>query len=282
MKVLLNMGFLNLVKDSFRYTTSDWLHVLILGVVIFLAENLDSFHGNSTVIIALNMVLIVVVAFFIFIEAGYFFRIMEETVEGSINPPRFNKLHELLSHGAKEVIIFFIYFSIPIIILFLAAFEFQTYLYAIFMNPQMFAHYVITDIIFYYLIPNLTPNQFDPEFLTFIVAALLAAIVVYFIFIGSLLNMAFHHGTIRSGLDIRRIYKILTKVGFGKLLLIYIILASLTLLLGVDFFSNLDMLPSFYDWNILDLILQLIVIPYLLIFTIRLLGLVGKENQNNL
>ena len=270
------MNFKGLVQDAFRYAAADWYNVLILGVAIFLAENLDTLPGNSPGIGVFDVTFIVIVMFLIFIEAGYFYRIIKETVNGSVNPPRLNKLHKMFSHGIKEVIVFFIYFSIPVIILGLAAFEFQPYLHAIYMNPQIFAHYVITDIIYYYLIPNMTPSQFDPEFTFYILAALLSAILIYFIFLGALLNMA-HHGTIRSGLDIRTVYKRLTKVGVKNLLVIYILLGSLTLLLGVDFFSNMDILPSIYDWNVLDLILQILVIPYLLIFTIRLLGLMDRS-----
>ena len=271
------MKYINLVKDAFSYAAAGWFNVLILGILIFLAENLDHLPGHSGAIGVVDVVFYGIIIFLIFFEAGYFYRIIKETVNGSTIPPRLNRLHSMLLHGFKEVTVFFIYFSIPIVILLLAAFEFQYYLNALSLNPQIFAHYVITDIIYYYLMPSLTPGQFDPEFIFEIVAALCAAILVYFFFLAAILNMGYHQGTIRSGLDLKSVYKMLKTVGVKNLLLIYILLGLLSLLLGVDFFSNwLEEFPTIYGWNILDLVIQILVIPYLLIFTIRFLGLLGR------
>lgn len=270
------MKFVVLIKDAFRYAAADWYNVLILGVVIFLAENLDHLPGNSPGLGVYDSIVYIIIFFLICMEAGYFHRIIKETVNGSVDPPRLNKLQSLFSHGFKEVLVFFIYFSIPIIILALAAFEFQPYMHAIFLNPQIFAHYIISDMVYYYLIPSMTPAQFDAEFVLYILLVLITAIIVYFIFLAALLNMAHHHGTIRSGLDIPSIYQRLKNVGVKKLLVVYILLATVTLLLGVELFYDIPFIPIIYQFDVVDLLVQLFILPYLLIFTIRLLGLIGK------
>jgi len=271
------MKYIALFKDASCFAAAGWFNVLILGVLIFLAENLDHLPGHSGTLGIVDAILYGVIIFLIFFEAGYFYRIIKETVNGSANPPRLNRLPSMFLHGFKEVIVFFIYFSIPIVILALAAFEFQYYLNALSLNPQIFAHYVITDIIYYYLMPSMSPGQFDPVFILEISAALIAAILVYFFFLAAILNMGYHQGTIRSGLDFWSVYRMLITVGVKNLLLIYILLGLLTLLLGVDFFSNwLEEFPVLFGWNVLDLVIQILIIPYFLIFTIRLLGLIAR------
>ena len=276
------MKYIHLFKDALGYAAAGWINVLILGVLIFLAENLDHLTGHNQTLGIFDIILYCIIIFLIFFEAGYFYRIIKGTLNGSTSPPRLNKLHSMLLHGFKEVIVFFIYFSIPIVILALAAFEFQYYLNALSLNPQIFAHYVITDIIYYYLMPSITPGQFDPEFIFEITSALIVAVLVYFFFLAAILNMGRNQGTIRSGLDIKSVYNTLISVGVKNLLFIYILLGLLTLLLGMDFFSNwLEEFPTLFDWNILDLVIQILIIPYLLISTIRLLGLIGKNKITN-
>lgn len=274
------MKYITLAKDSLRYAAAGWLNVLILGVLIFLAENLDHLPGESGTIGIIDVVFYAIIIFLVFLEAGYFYRIIKGTVKGSNSPPKLNRLHSMLLHGFKEVIVFFIYFLIPIIILALAAFEFQYYLNALSLNPQIFAHYVVTDIIYYYLMPSISPGQFDPEFILEIMIALAVVIMVYFFFLAAILNMGYNNGTIRSGLDVRSVYKRLKRAGVKNLLIIYILLGILTLLLGIDFFSTwLEEFPSFYGWDVLDLLINILVIPYLLISTIRLLGLIGRGSD---
>jgi hypothetical protein len=274
------MKYITLVKDASRYAAAGWLNVLILGVLIFLAENLDHLPGHSGTIGLIDLLFYAIIIFLIFFEAGYFYRIIKGTVNGSNSPPRLNRLHSMLLHGFKEVIVFFVYFSIPIIILALAAFEFQYYFNALSLNPQIFAHYVVTDIIYYYLMPSISPGEFDPGFILEIMIALAVAVIVYFFFLAAILNMGYNNGTIKSGLDVRSVYKRLTRVGVKNLLIIYILLGILTLLLGVDFFSNwLEEFPTLFDWNILDLVINIVIIPYLLISTIRLLGLISRDSD---
>ncbi len=278
------MKFKHLIQDSVRFAAADWYNVIILGLTLFLMENMNSLPGNAPGIGLYDIILWVIVGFLIFIEAGYLFRIIHETVNGSTYPPKINKLREMFLHGFKEIVVFFVYFSIPIIILGMASFDFGPYLSAIYMNPHILAYYLINDVISYYLIPNIMSNQFDLLFVVYFSAAILVTIFIYFIYLSALLNMAHKNGTIRSGLDLKSLYQKLMDVGLKKLFMVFIFLGLVISLLGVEFFSgSLEMIPlTINSWNIVDVLIQLLLIPYLLTFTIRLLGLIDASTHSEI
>ena len=49
-------------------------------------------------------------------EAGYIYRILEETIKGSKKLPKFNNLRLMFCHGLKELIVLILYFLIPILL----------------------------------------------------------------------------------------------------------------------------------------------------------------------
>ncbi len=57
-------------------------------------------------------------------EAGYVFRILEETIQGSKKLPKFNNLKLMFFHGIKELIVLILYFLIPIFVFWIFLFEF--------------------------------------------------------------------------------------------------------------------------------------------------------------
>jgi hypothetical protein len=276
----LKMKFISLIADSIRFAAADWYNVLILGLTLFLIENIASLPGNPQGIDLYDITFWLILGFLIFMEAGYLFRIIHETVNGSVNPPLINKLREMFLHGFKEIIVFFIYFSIPIIILAATdVFDFEPYLNLIYLNPHILAYYLINDLISFYLIPNIT-NQFNLLLVIIFSLTILVTIFIYFIYLCALLNMARHNGTIHSGLDYKGLYRKLVDVGVKNLLVVFIFLSLVVSLLGVELFSHAFEFISFdlYDLNVVDLLIQLLLVPFLLTLTIRLLGLIDKSS----
>jgi len=273
------MKFKSLIIDSIRFTSADWYNVIILGVTLFLMENIDSLPGNPIGLDLYDVTVWIIIGFLVLMEAGYLYRIIHETVNGSIYPPKLNKLIKMFYHGFKEVTVFFIYFSIPLIILIIAAFDFRHYLDVIYINPHILTYYLINDIISSYLIPHLTSNQLD-LYIIFFSAVIILIMIIYFIYLCALLNMANNNGTIRSGFDIRGLYQKLMNVGIINLLVVFFFLGLTISILGADFFSStFEFIPlNIYDWNIIDIIIQLLLVPFLLTFSIRLLGLIGKPS----
>jgi hypothetical protein len=274
------MNFIRLIGDSIRFAAADWYNVLILGLILFLMENIASLPGNPQGIDMFDVTFWFILGFLIFMEAGYLFRIISETVNGSLNPPLINKLREMFLHGFKEIIVFFIYFSIPIIILAVTdVFDFGPYLNVIYINPHILAYYLINDVIFFYLIPNIT-TQFNLLLVIIFSLTILVTIFIYFIYLCALLNMAHNNGTIHSGLDLKGLYQKLVDVGVKNFLVVFIFLSLVISLLGAEFFSHsLEFIKlNFYNWNVGDLLIQLLLVPYLLTLTIRLLGLIDKPS----
>ncbi len=274
------MKFKSLIMDSIRFASADWYNVIILGLTLFLMENLDSLPYNPPGLDLYDITFLIIIGFLILMEAGYLYRIIHETVNGSIYPPKLNKLIEMFHHGTKEVTVFFIYFSIPIIILITAAFDFRHYLDVIYINPHILTYYLINDIINSHLIPHLLSNHVIDMYIIFFVLEILLIIFIYFIFLSALLNMANNNGTIRSGFDIKGLYQKLMNVGVLNLLVVFIFLGLTISILGADFFSStFEFLPlNIYSWNIIDILIQLLLVPFLLTFTVRLLGLIGRPS----
>ena len=91
-KVLVaNRNLKIILKDAASYALSDWRNFLILGLILLLADHAMDLYsastGNSVLDILILASIVGVVILLSFIEIGYGFRIVEETVEGSTRPP---------------------------------------------------------------------------------------------------------------------------------------------------------------------------------------------------
>ena len=89
------MGFMNLneiIIDSLRYSASNLKIVVLLGLVLFLADIADEISWAGEMAEELRMVLFLVVIVLTIFEAGYVFRILEDTIKGSKKLPKFNNL----------------------------------------------------------------------------------------------------------------------------------------------------------------------------------------------
>ena len=258
------MKFKKLAVKSLRYAASDWYNLIILGVILFLVENLNSLPGNQPGIDIYDVTFWAIIAFLGFLESGYLFRIVEETLSGSKKPPKFNRLHELILHGIKKVSVFIIYFSVPLFILGLVAFDLKHYLKTLYMNSSALSYYL------------------DPHIIFYLFAAILIGSIIYFWYLCAILNMAHNQGTIHSGLDLKMVYNRLKRVNIKYLLLVYVLTVLITYLLASAIFTEYELIPfDIYMWNVGDLILQLLLAPYLLIFSFRILGLMESREKIN-
>ncbi|HMK54301.1 MAG TPA: DUF4013 domain-containing protein [Methanobacteriaceae archaeon] len=250
-----SMNLKDIVKDSFRYAAASWYNVILLGIVLLLADHLVD--ANTGLIDGwLDFVLLIIALALAVLEAGYAFRMLEETVNGSVKPPKINRIFSLFSHGIREIVVTVLYFFTPIVLFFLGF-----------------------DLISAFVEINLgalnTILGWDIDQLTFMVFFGLFFILISgisIIFEGALLNMANNHGTIRSAFNFPHIFYKLKKIGFKRLLLIYLItLVLLSIIQGI-ISDSLHQLPV-----IGDILLTLIITPYLLMVTTRMLGLIDAS-----
>lgn len=236
------MDIIAYFKDIFHYITSDWKKNILLGMVLFLADisnELTYFEPYDD-----NIALILIICSIIlgFIGFGYVFRILEETVHGSQILPNFNRWIELLIHGIKESIITTFYLVIPLII-------------------------VIWELEF------LSNIIHDSDF--FIIISVIILLFCFYIFYlwlqGAMLNMAHHQGSLKSGFDLKIIFRRISAIGLGDMSLVFFLTVIIVSLVREVLTDTARLIPI-----IGDLILTFLVIPYLVIGSARLLGLIDK------
>ncbi|MCE7697479.1 MAG: hypothetical protein K8E24_001000, partial [Methanobacterium paludis] len=89
-----NRKLKTILADAVAYAVSDWRNFLILGLILVLTDHVTDLNSpytiNSISDILIIASLVGVITVLSFIEIGYGFRIVEETVEGSTSPPGFH------------------------------------------------------------------------------------------------------------------------------------------------------------------------------------------------
>lgn len=243
------MGLREIILDSFRYTTSNWGKLIILGIVIFLADMVDELSYFQNLADEISTVLIVISILLVIFEIGYIFRIIEETTNGSKTLPAFNRIWETFFHGLKEILVTVLYFIFPFLLVLLGAME-------------------INDVIGHFSI------EVD---LLIILLGLFLASLLYLPFQAAVLNMANHHGTIKSGFDLKNIFNKMRMIGFKNLGFIYILTVLFALVVRYTLSDTIKILP----YGLGDLISSLIIAPFILVFTARTLGLINKGLDKN-
>ena len=238
------MSIWHIVMDSFHYSTSNWIKVIFLGLVIFIADMINelSFLGVSAAKIDLFLILIgLILAIF---ESGYVFRIIEESTHGSEVLPSFDRFWETSVHGIKEIFITLIYFIVPSLLILVGVVEVN----------ELIGHF----------------SQEVDFFL--ILSGLILASFLYIPYQVAVLNMAHHHGTLRSGFDFKSIFQKVRKMGFKNLIFVYLLNVFFVTVVVYTLSDTLAILPY-----IGDLISGLFIAPMILIFTARVLGLINRD-----
>jgi hypothetical protein len=243
------MGLKEIILDSFRYTTSNWGKLIILGFVIFLTDLADELSYFQNLADEISILLIIISILLAIFEIGYIFRIIEETTQGSQTLPAFNRIWKTFFHGLKEILVAVLYFIFPFLLVLLGTME-------------------INDFI----------GHFSVEVDLFIIlTGLFIASLLYLPFQAAVLNMANHNGTIRSGFDLKKILNKMRKMGFKNLGFIYILTVLFALVVRYTLSDTMKILP----YSLGDLISSLIIAPFILVFTARALGLINKRLDKN-
>jgi len=253
------MKIKHLLNDSIHYAIADWYNILILGLILFLGENLYTLPGNPPGFDIYDLTVVIFIGFLWIIESGYIFKILEETVSGSIKSPKFNKIKSILSHGVNENIVMFLYLSIPLIIVGSVILNGKIFLEILEMNPNIILFYLASSKMIYFAI------------------ALISSAFIYFWDLGVLLNMAHFDGTINSGFEFNKIRIRLKNAGLKNLFFVYFCIILITIILVITF-STYDIIPIYiYKWNIIDIIVQFFIGPVIIISSFRMLGLLDQK-----
>ncbi len=250
------MKIKSLVSNSLRYSAADWYNLFILGVILFLLENLYTLPGNPPGIDLYDITVFIIIVFLWILESGYIVQIIEETVRGSNKPPKFKHIKKIFVHGLKENIVLVAYLSIPIIMVGLIILDFKIFLKILEMNPNVILFYLESSKMFYFAF------------------AIILSAFIYFWYLGVLLNMARYKGNIRSGFDIEGIRLRMSESGIKNLLIVYFFIIFVATILLVAFSTTIETIPlNIYQWNVGDILIQLLIAPYTIILAFRMLGL---------
>jgi hypothetical protein len=87
--------------------------VILLGLVLLLADVANDISFTGVIADELRLVFFAAVIIFAIFEAGYIFRILEETIQGSNKLLKFNNLKLMFIHGIKELTVLILYFLTP-------------------------------------------------------------------------------------------------------------------------------------------------------------------------
>lgn len=136
------MKIKSLLSNSLRYSAADWYNLIILGVILFLLENLYTLPGNPPEIDIYDTTVFIIIGILWILESGYIVRIIEETIGGSKKPPKFKRIKKTFVHGLKENIIMFAYFSIPLIMSGLIILDSKIFLQLLELNPNIIFGYL--------------------------------------------------------------------------------------------------------------------------------------------
>lgn len=238
------MDMKDIIINSLRYTTSNWIKVLLLGLVIFMADisNELTVHGYTCDI--LRYVTILAGIILGIYQFGFIFRIIKETTLGNDKMPKFDRYVSTFIHGLKEVLVTVIYFIIPFIL-------------------------IIVSVMY---VDDMTgPKTMEIEFI-FIFSGLFLASLTYIIYQSAVLNMANNHGTVKSAFDFKSIFKKVRVIGIKRLGFIYLLTVVFVFIVEITLADAMTFLP--YDLG--DLISSFLIAPFLLIFIARTLGLINK------
>lgn len=236
------MSIKDIIYDSVKFTLSDLKVFVLLGMVLFFADIIDEISGTTLMANEIKIVLLILVILLGIFEAGFSFRILTHTINGSKKVPKFNNFGIMFIHGIKEIIILITYFLVPVLLF----------------------------VLFFSIIPI---NLENPELNLFILLLLIGITgIVYIFFPAVLLHRAHHNGDLRSGFEFRKIYNKIRRVGFKRLLIVYTGIGILVLIVDVVLADTIrSSVPLFGE-----LIADFVIAPFLLIFSTRFLGLIDR------
>lgn len=240
------MDLIVIIKDAIRYTASDWRNFLILGLILFLTDHIIDLSAPPILGDWGDVLILLIIIVLSFMEVGYGFRIVEETVKGSTRPPSFHHPLHLFWHGVKESLVLVVYFLLPLILVAIGISEFEL----------------------------VTNQDFSPLITEY---SLLIAIILFICFNvmlqGAILTMAHHSGGIRWGFNLPLVFKKIKLVGLKNMLMVSGITIVVLYIVKQIIFDTLHGLP-YLGSTVGDVISTVLIAPFLMIFTTRLVGLI--------
>ncbi len=239
------MKIKDIIIDSLKYSASDLKVLVLLGMVLLIADIADELSFLGDLSQYAKIIIFFLIIFLAIFEAGYVFRIIEDTIHGSTVLPEFNNFIGLLSHGINEMIVLFMYFIVPLGLILIFFIDF--------------------------LLSFDTDDISDGMGLV-LVGFLSLAVIIYILFPAVILHRAHHNGNLSSSFDFTAIYHKIRSVGLKRLVIVYLSIIIVVTMIRELLTPSMDGLIPF----LVGIVSDLFIAPYLLIFTSRVLGLIDN------
>ena len=250
------MNMSGIIKDALKYPFSDWNKILILGILCVFSST-----AGAKDIVSLLGITNFTLIWFIFIIGpiigcltyGYLFRIIKSSVLDVTELPKFNTWHIMFKDGIKIFIVSFVYVIPAFLILVFAILSFQSTLIKIESNPLSFIQILFgqTGTLGY--------------------IALLYIIIIIPIILMAIACMADNNSQLGAVFRFRELLNKITAIGWVNIIEWYLLSGIILLLIFsialfiTDIFSSIS--------HIIDLLIELLLIPYLLMYVFRSVAL---------
>lgn len=230
------MNFTSQIKDALKYTFKDWKSIVLLGIILCIASTFEEWHTENLLI---RVILTVIALVLIFIEEGYRYKIIKDTINGNNHPPFIGNYRELIKEGFLETVTILIYAGTTWAIV-------QLYNNII---PTTSISYISLIILFIF------------------------ALIIYLTIFGFAIYKALNKGRFLSAFNIFGILKLYYKIGLKQTIFL-IIVGSISLDLIFTCVLNMSI---FEPGKFLEFIISFFINPILLLFMTRLLALSGRK-----
>jgi Protein of unknown function (DUF4013) len=228
--IVMDIG--DVISDSLRYPSSDWIKVLILGVLFII----------SFLIIPL------------FLAIGYMFRVIKASLAGVEELPSFDEWGEMFVDGIRMFLVYLIY-SLPAIII--------GVLSIISLLSSIRSLTYITQISGNTITPEMVVSLFGGTALAGLVVAGIYALIIYPIIAVAIGNMAYYNGEFRAAFRFGELFSTISSIGWVDLIIWYIVMIIIGIAIG--FIASILGIIPILGW----IILIFIVYPYYYLFYAR-------------
>ena len=265
--IKINKSF-NIIKDALTYPLFNWKKMLVLSVlnlVITLIAISPELNGNGNLI--LSLITLIVGFILSFLIVGFHVNMIAHTVHGYDKAPNFNCVKDF-QNGVGFVLLSFLYCLIPIVIIVIVAFVTGLLDHILQIGSFIMKNTIVlvnTNLLPDELIANTISRLGITAVVSFIV--MLFTLSLFYIGLARFASM----DNIIKGVDLGTIINTIDGIGI-KLYLIWFIMVLIILLLLI--FINFYL----FRFSFLGgLIAILLIVPYMVMFLSRSIGLIYME-----
>ncbi len=260
------MNINEIIGDALRYPLSDWKKILILGFIILVGSIFYLiFHIISNTINNVTILIFLIWFIILFFIFGYQYRIINFTMNGNAELPKFNSWKVMFIEGIKYYIVHLVYL-IPALLLLSV---YPLYFLALIRDPAPLTFIPYLEDFIRIIISGTNFASYFWLWVSILIMSLYLFIITPILYMG-LANMIKNNGKLRNALSFRLIFNKITKNGLKPLITWYL---AIIIPFSIIYLISLNL----YIWHIYQslvfVLVQLIGVSYLTIYSNRLVAL---------